>query len=244
MANFLVYIWSCTITTWIKIFLNVKNWGGGGRDVVADGVKQLTSPIGGGEGGGYSNWAPCQQWSGLTLSPQSWKLYGGTYLVLSQFVRLCRESSEINHCLLLICFGKSRFKPCTVWNQLFMTIVSGACCFLPRRFRQTWAKPAHRSCCTGPPAYILWAGPGSAPYSPAVRYDNSAEWAKVARVRPKPPVSNQFAFWLQFISPSRSLRCTIARWKKFLPKSSNVAGEKNKVAGKICGRSLAEFYLK
>jgi hypothetical protein len=60
----------------------------------------------------------------------------------------------------------------------------------------------------------------------------------VAHIRPKPPVSNRFVFWLRFIPPSQSLRCNIARWKKFLPKSSNVAEEKNKVAGKICGRIL------
>ena len=38
--------------------------------------------------------------------------------------------------------------------------------------------------------------------------------------------------------------CTVARWQKFLPKSSNVAVEKSEVAGKTGGRSLAEFHQK
>ncbi len=37
---------------------------------------------------------------------------------------------------------------------------------------------------------------------------------------------------------------TVARWQKFLPKKSNVAEEKNEVAGKVGGRNLAEFCQK
>ncbi len=38
-----------------------------------------------------------------------------------------RDPSEIYHCLLLISFGKSRFTPPSIWDQLFMTTVSGGC---------------------------------------------------------------------------------------------------------------------
>jgi hypothetical protein len=41
------------------------------------------------------------------------------------FLNCCRDSSEIYHCLLRISFGKSRFKPPTILDQLFlMTTVS------------------------------------------------------------------------------------------------------------------------
>jgi hypothetical protein len=36
------------------------------------------------------------------------------------------DSSEINHCLHLIYYSKSRIKPPTILDQLFMTFVSGS----------------------------------------------------------------------------------------------------------------------
>ncbi len=54
----------------------------------------------------------------LLTEPKSWKPCGGIQLVLKP---VCRDSSEINHCLLLIYFGKRWFKPYTVWDQLFMS---------------------------------------------------------------------------------------------------------------------------
>ncbi len=55
--------------------------------------------------------------------PQSWKPFGGTKLV---FKPVCWDysESEISHYLLLVSFGYSRFKPPTIWDQLFTTIVS------------------------------------------------------------------------------------------------------------------------
>jgi hypothetical protein len=44
-------------------------------------------------------------------SPQSGKPYGGIWQV---FKPVCRDFSEINHCLLFISFGKIRFKRCPV----------------------------------------------------------------------------------------------------------------------------------
>jgi hypothetical protein len=35
---------------------------------------------------------------------------------------------------------------------------------------------------------------------------------------------------------------SVVRWPKFWPKSSKGAGEKKKLAGRICGRKLAELF--
>jgi hypothetical protein len=55
------------------------------------------------------------------MTTVSVKPYGETLLV---FELVCRDSSEIYHCLLLLSFGKSRFQPPIIWDQLFMTTVS------------------------------------------------------------------------------------------------------------------------
>jgi hypothetical protein len=43
---------------------------------------------------------------------------------------------------------------------------------------------------------------------------------------------------------ARHLRNSVARWQKFRPKSLKGAAEKKKLAERICGRILAEFYQK
>ncbi len=55
-------------------------------------------------------------------SPQSWQPYGGKQLV---FKTVHWDFSEINHCLFLFFFGKSRLKPSTILGHLFRTTVSG-----------------------------------------------------------------------------------------------------------------------
>ncbi len=40
------------------------------------------------------------------------------------------------------------------------------------------------------------------------------------------------------------IKSSVARWQKFRPKSSKGAAEKKKLAERICGRILAEFYQK
>ncbi len=59
------------------------------------------------------------------------KPFGGKELV---FKPVWRDSSEIYHCLLLISFCKSWFKPPTIWDQLFLTTVSA----LPRVNLYQW----------------------------------------------------------------------------------------------------------
>ncbi len=59
---------------------------------------------------------------GWKAEPTLLRPNGGRQLV---FKTVCRDSSEVNLCLPLIFFGRNRFKTPTIWDQLFLTTVSG-----------------------------------------------------------------------------------------------------------------------